>query len=292
VVHKIPVEAKCETLHRWTMRHPAPHILELVFDVPTPTPKQLAIGRSVWGTLIFFWVALTCFALPRLDVVAVLLSVPAIAALFVLNKTARVQRLFVDSKDRTVVVTELRAGKSVQRVIPFLEVSYIGYTRGYSAGLARPAAVWIEVEPPYEIVCLSSLGVLQNAELIDWLRSMVFTPREGLPFNREGAARSVASETPLPDFRPPNFQEPHRVRRDTNHPVRATMDQPSPSELEALERQAREAFRPRQQPIWQTTLVVASLLGGGYGLVWGNATFGGLLIVCGTFLRWLFNRME
>jgi hypothetical protein len=139
---------------------------------------------------------------------------------------------------------------------------------------------------------LSSLGVLQYAELIDWLRSMVFTAREGPPFNREGSARSVAREPPASDFRPPNFREPHRVRRNINHPVRATMDQPSPSELEALERQAREAFRPRQPPIWQTTLVVASLLGGGYSLIWGNATFGGLLIICGTFLHWLFNRIE
>ena len=70
------------------------------------------------------------------------------------------------------------------------------------------------------------------------------------------------------------------------------MAQPSPEELELLEQQVREAFRPKPRPSWQTLLVIASLFGGAYSLIWGNAIFGAVLVVCGTFLNWLFRRAE
>jgi fatty acid desaturase len=70
------------------------------------------------------------------------------------------------------------------------------------------------------------------------------------------------------------------------------MGQPSSDEIERLEQQALEAFRPKPKPIWQTVLAVVALLGGAYSLIWGNAILGGVLVICGTFLNWLFKSAE
>jgi hypothetical protein len=70
------------------------------------------------------------------------------------------------------------------------------------------------------------------------------------------------------------------------------MTQLSPEEIDALERQVREATRQVPPPLWQPVLVVACLLGGSISLIWGNAVFGGVLIVCGSFLKWFFRKFD
>lgn len=183
---QIPLEAKCETLGFWTMRHPAPHLLELDFDVPTPTAKNLSLAKWFWRALFIFWIVLASVVLPRLDIFALSMLVPVITAFFLLNQTPQVQRISVDSKERIVRITDLRAGKSIQRTIPFLEVRGIRYAPGHSSSTtSRPAAIWIDAQAPYESVCLSRIGILQHEQLISWLQSMVGLRSESQPWRSQ-----------------------------------------------------------------------------------------------------------
>ena len=172
---EIPIAAECETLHQWTMRHPTPHLMEIEFAVPTPTRRQLTWGKWFWRILLLAWVLAACLlALPRLDVLLLFLAVPIITIVCVINAPPRVQKLSIDSKDRTICVTDLRAGKSTQRIIPFLEVMDIRYVPDlYHAGRVTPAAIWIDVDPPYEGIRLVTLGVTQHEQLEGWLRTMI-----------------------------------------------------------------------------------------------------------------------
>jgi len=68
------------------------------------------------------------------------------------------------------------------------------------------------------------------------------------------------------------------------------MTQLSPEDIEELEKHVREASKKAPPPLWRTIFVIACLLGGCWSLIWGNATFGGVLIVSGTFFNWFFSK--